>query len=162
MAKSRRPAGLPVSQIHAQLFSGTFLTRTEAEVFRCGNYRLTLHQLAKDLDYPFPLSARLLNSVLENNEIHNLRSLFDLGLGGLASLRGVGDSLCAVATIILDHAGFNLAEFCGWSEDETPVRFQTMKSQHRHTTEVRSKKYKADRPHLPSDFEGKGESSTQH
>lgn len=154
MAKKSAARTLPVGHIHQQLFSTTFNQRAESEIFRCGNYRLSLHKLTRDLDYPFPMSARLLSTVLKANDVLNMRSFFDLGLNGLAALRGVGDSLCAVATIILDDAGFNLAQFCGWAEDETPVRFQTMKTHQKGTETSRKKKYTADRPNLPSDFTG--------
>lgn len=150
----RKPARRYVADYRRELFSDTFLKRTEAPVFRCGNVTLTLHQLASDLECPFPMSAVRLQRVLEEHSIKNLNRLFALGLHGLAALVGVGDSLCDVATVILAHQGFDLVAFCAWKENEIPVRFQTLKN--RQKAQKARRTLPADKPYLPSDFDEHG------
>lgn len=137
--------------LQRSLFSEHHRQRTLVKVFECGTYKLTLRQLTRDLDCPFPMSARRLQTILEANEIGSLKQLFDIGLHGLGDMKGVGDSLCDVATVILDHADYDLVEFCGWEEGEVPVRFQTIKA--RQKAQKDRRELPADKPYLPSDFE---------
>lgn len=150
MARHSRNGQL--AQTQHRLFSDTFLNRAHGPIFACGAHSLTLRELAHDLDCPFPHSARRLQRVLEEEDITSLKTLDALGINGLAALKGVGDSLCFVATVILDHFQYDIAEFTA-DEDGADVRFSTLKRQQHEKKKTARRKKRSTRlrnQHLPA------------
>jgi hypothetical protein len=93
------------SQLESILISTRRREWLDGEVIRLSTIGFTRRQIATVCETPSTLAASALARNLEREGIHTVNMLYNLGLGGLLDIEGVGEAQAWIAVCLLDVAG---------------------------------------------------------
>lgn len=124
----------------------------DSEVIKLSTVSFTRRQIATFCEVPSTLAASALARNLEREGIHTINMLYNLGLGGLLDIEGVGEAQAWIAVCLLDAAGKDVG---AWID-----RYMTTKGAIR--AAAQKKKTKAQRARKTARRRAGGKTTTPH
>jgi hypothetical protein len=130
------------TRVNAQQMIGkAFVEKLETEVvLKIGDTEFARQGMIDSLGCANFNAAARISRTLKRLRVHSIPELFRMDPATLYRIRGVGDTQVYVIMCVLDHFGYSVKEWWGWSEESNRVTFST----HKHRIKVRATRRKDD------------------